>query len=360
VIIDIYKDDVVKYFYFICAKAQDTMYGGLSGKKDFIGGIFDRWINIISEGAIFNKYFLKDICEDIEAISDFYIYDPSSVGIAPDLIGVRCNGKTIPFAIFGNDGWIPFHEAPQIEVKTFKKKQYLVSLRNQHYEGKFLILLEMSLNPDYLLPFIQDQVISNEIYNSMQMDDGVFIKTKSRNSIHQTPQISKPDKLGYLELIGVSTANIFMRSCDLCEATVSPHYITEIRQTRDVRNPAFKLPLSDFVFKHNGLYRFNDSWYNLFPLKDIKTLAWDIKNLVALSVIKVSKSSVTLNVLGSNAYINGVMLKHGNCYIVKTGLINRFGSSGEEYFMHKSLIHLIQDYEEEMTNQIKKHIKDYQ
>ena len=42
------KEDVIPYIYFVCSIAQrGRMYGGLSGKSDYIGGIFDRSINII-------------------------------------------------------------------------------------------------------------------------------------------------------------------------------------------------------------------------------------------------------------------------------------------------------------------------
>lgn len=52
------------------------MYGTLAGKSDFMGGIFDRWINIIPESAIFNKYLLPKISngKKVEIITDFYKY----------------------------------------------------------------------------------------------------------------------------------------------------------------------------------------------------------------------------------------------------------------------------------------------
>src|SRR3989304_899939 len=63
------------------------------GKSDYIGGVFDRWINIIPESVIFNKYFLPKIADNLEVISDYYEYDPKKSGIAPDVLGVKIGTK---------------------------------------------------------------------------------------------------------------------------------------------------------------------------------------------------------------------------------------------------------------------------
>ena len=111
------KQDVAPYIYFVCSMAQrGRMYGGLSGKSDYIGGVFDRWINIIPESVIFNKYFLPKIADNLEVISDYYEYDPKKSGIAPDVLGVKIGTKAIPFVEYVNK-WCPLNNAPQIEVK---------------------------------------------------------------------------------------------------------------------------------------------------------------------------------------------------------------------------------------------------
>src|SRR3989344_5472033 len=84
------KQDVAPYIYFVCSMAQrGRMYGGLSGKSDYIGGVFDRWINIIPESVIFNKYFLPKIADNLQVISDYYEYDPKKSGIAQVVLGEK-------------------------------------------------------------------------------------------------------------------------------------------------------------------------------------------------------------------------------------------------------------------------------
>jgi hypothetical protein len=92
------KEDVIPFIYFVCSMAQrGKMYGGISGKSDYMGGVFDRWINIIPEGVIFNKYFLPKIDKKLEVISDYYEYDPKKSGIAPDVLGIKIGEKAVPF-----------------------------------------------------------------------------------------------------------------------------------------------------------------------------------------------------------------------------------------------------------------------
>lgn len=159
------KQDVAPYIYFVCSMAQrGRMYGGLSGKSDYIGGVFDRWINIIPESVIFNKYFLPKIADNLEVISDYYEYDPKKSGIAPDVLGVKIGTKAIPFVEYVNK-WRALNNAPQIEVKSFKKGQYMVSLRNQSYDKKYLVMAETNLDSDYLLPFFEQTVTGEDIYN---------------------------------------------------------------------------------------------------------------------------------------------------------------------------------------------------
>lgn len=153
------RDDVLKAIYFIVRRTQNqdghAMFGRLSSKGDLMGGIFDRWINVIPESIIFNKCILPDVFRDkkVEVISDFYEYDPVIAGIAPDVIGLKVDGKVIPFVTF-NEKWEQVENRPQIEIKTFKEKQKMVSLRNQGYDKKYLVMIESNFRVDYLLPFL--------------------------------------------------------------------------------------------------------------------------------------------------------------------------------------------------------------
>ena len=91
----VYKDDIVERVYFITKLVQNqngnTMQGALTSKSDSMGGIFDRFINTISDSLIFDKIILPQIetNKKTRAISDYYYYKPtkSVAGIAPDLFG---------------------------------------------------------------------------------------------------------------------------------------------------------------------------------------------------------------------------------------------------------------------------------
>lgn len=227
------KQDVAPYIYFVCSMAQrGRMYGGLSGKSDYIGGVFDRWINIIPESVIFNKYFLPKIANNLEVISDYYEYDPKKSGIAPDVLGVKIGKKAIPFVEYVNK-WRALKNAPQIEVKSFKKAQYMVSLRNQSYDKKYLVMAETNLDSDYLLPFFEQTVIGEDIYNKLKMDDDVFIKESLNKDLSSVTKIKRDNtNLGSLKLITVCLADDFMRYSNLCGEGGSPFYIKEINETR--------------------------------------------------------------------------------------------------------------------------------
>ncbi len=357
-IIDIKKNDIIKYVYFISSFSNKKMYGGLAGKSDLIGGIFDRWINIISEMTIFDKYFLKKISDKFICVSDFYIYKPSKVNIAPDLIGVKTPDKVIPFVTFGNEGWHKFKNAPQIEVKTFKEDQYMVSLRDQGYSEKYLVLLEMNLNPDYLVSFIDESVLSLEVFSEIQMNNAVFIDEDFSGEIEQPKEIQINDNIGYLKLIRVTIAKDFMKQSTFCGPRISPHYLKTIRKTRNPKSNYLDIPLKNLCFCKDGLQVFNDKWYDILPLKQVKTLSCIIKNIDSITLVKTSKSSITLKTGNSKAFINNFILQKNTTYIIETGYLDRSGNKGEEYFIHKSIVSHIKDYENEMVKNIDLHIRE--
>ena len=104
--LEIKQQDTIPYVYFVSSMAQQSksgMFGSLSSKSDLVGGIFDRWINIIPESVSFNRYFIPkakkliNTNKSVEVISDFFMYKPNKVGIAPDVFGIKVDNKTLPF-----------------------------------------------------------------------------------------------------------------------------------------------------------------------------------------------------------------------------------------------------------------------
>jgi len=359
--IKVNKDDCLGYIYFITGLAKDPMHSGLSSKSDLMGGILDRFINIIPEGIIFDKYFLPKINETYEYIGDFYRYRPVSEGIAPDLLGIRADGIEIPFAKFGDSGWQKYKNAPEIEIKTFKTNQYMISLRNQSYDDNFIVMLEFNLKADYLTPFFSDELFKTEIKDSLRMNDDVFMLDKEKHKLDQVPTIIKDDKIGDLKLLKVVKGRNFMETCDLCGPGISPRYVKEINHTRTTSSFRLDLrkhrPLKQYCSLDKNLYRFNNNWNSLFKGKNILTLGISVSDIDAIRVIKKSKSSLTIYAT-TDVTINGVDLLANNAYIIKFDVLSREGSTGDEYFMNKGAILANEDFEEEMINRIKNHIDD--
>lgn len=350
------KEDVIPYIYFVCSMAQrGKMYGGLNGKSDYIGGIFDRWINIIPESVIFNKCFLPKIADNLSVISDYYEYDPKKSGIAPDVLGIKVDEEAIPFVEYVNK-WQALNKAPQIEVKSFKKAQYMVSLRNQGYDNKYLVMVETNLDSDYLLPFFEQTVISEDVYKKLKMDDSIFIKSNVNKDLSSVTKINRQnDNLGSLNLITVCYATDFMSFSTLCSANESPIYVKEIRETRTARTAPKTIPFADLLNKNdNGVNKWNSNLLdnnNKHKLLDVF-----VDNVKNIGFVKNSKSSITIITTGV-ATINDIDLEANKTYIIKFQLLDRSSNGGEEYFMHKTIIDKIPSKENDMLGNIKKFLK---
>lgn len=352
----IIKQDVAPYIYFVCSMAQrGRMYGGLSGKSDYIGGVFDRWINIIPESVIFNKYFLPKIADNLEVISDYYEYDPKKSGIAPDVLGVKIGGKAIPFVEYVNK-WRALNNAPQIEVKSFKKGQYMVSLRNQSYDKKYLVMAETNLDSDYLLPFFEQTVIGEDVYNKLKMDDDVFIKENLNKDLSSVTKIKRDNtNLGSLKLITVCLADDFMRYSNLCGEGGSPFYIKEINETRTPKTLPQTMIFLDWINKKiDNLYSWKEN--KLDNNKKHTLIDVYVENADNIQVLKNSKSSITIYTI-DKAKINDTELEANKTYIIKFQLLDRSGAKSGEYFMHKSIIDKIPNKENIMLDNIKQYIK---
>jgi hypothetical protein len=350
------KEDIVPYIYFVCSMAQrGRMYGGLSGKSDYMGGIFDRWINIIPESVIFNKYFLPKISNHLSVISDYYEYNPKKSGIAPDVLGIQVGSHAKPFVEYKNR-WCILDNAPQIEVKSFKKSQYMVSLRNQGYDNKYLVMVETNLDSDYLLPFFEKAVISDDVYNKLKMDDAVFIKSNLDKDLSSvTRVIRQDDNLGTLKLIAVCSAKDFMTYSTICEGLESPFYVKEITETRSPKYTPPTKPLGSLLTKTNcGLYDWNGNILDTNHKR--KLLSIYVDNIQEIGVIKNSKSSVTISTK-NEAIINDVLLEPNKTYIIKFQLLDRSSNRSKEYFMNKSIVDRIPSREIEMVDEIRRYIK---
>lgn len=358
-------DDVKKVFYFLTALTQSqgnhAMQGDLSSKADFMGGILDRWINVIPESLLFNKILLKKISNsnDLSVITDFYFYNPQEdkAGIAPDVIGIKYKKKIIPFAVF-DEHWKPVPKTPQIEVKSFKNNQKMVSLRNQHYEGKYLVLALTDFWIDYIVPFINKQFYDDSIYEELAMNDSVFIKSNKTQQIRHTPQIDYSDNsIGKVKLLRVTTTEDFINTATYCGPRESIEYFDTIEEAKAVRNPT-PIPLSKLCQKTpSGLFRFTDEWYKYSPSSNsYKTTDIYLSDVDKFTVLTKSKSSVCIEV-SDDCICGNTNLHKGKRYRIKLSQIDRSGNKGTEYFLLKTSINNLANHEKDLLTNIRKLIK---
>lgn len=377
--INVTREDIKKIIYFVTnmtQKLNSPMIGALSSKRDFMGGILDRWINLIPESVIFNKLILPKINSDkkIEVITDFYDYDPKAnkAGIAPDVIGIKIDDLAIPFVEF-NDKWEAIISAPQIEVKSFKKNQKMITLRNQGYENKYLVLAETNFRIDYLVPLFAEDLFSSEIYDSIHMDDSIFIKSDVNNYIAQSNYVDvSNNNIGEIKLLKITKFENFMNTWNLCGPGVSVEYFNGIREVGNINliRDRFREPklISEFLDCKNdtlNTYSFNSQWYDAFDDNQVsirnnkKTITLDllIKNFEQIKVIKKLKNSIYIFVEG-NCSIENISLYRNKYYKVDFSLLDRGSSNNPEFFLNKALIDILTDYETNLIDDIESMIEE--
>lgn len=365
-------NDVKKAVYFIANLTQmqgdRPMQGALTSKADYMGGIFDRWINIIPESVLFNKIILPEVFKnaDVEVITDYYDYSPKEAGIAPDVIGIKYNDKAIPFVQFDNH-WFPVPGKPQIEVKTFKKNQYMVSLRNQGYDQKYLVMAETNFRVDYLVPIINESLFSNEIFLDLHMNDKIFIISNDKGLIAQSHKVELADKtLGTVKLLVVTTAQDFMKKATKCEGRVSIEYIKSIEENDGSRVPSEPIAnLSEYCEKNdNGLYYFNSNWYekeeNGITYKDgkkVRTTGFYLSSSKDLDILKINKKNFYVKAKNDCQWQNENLLKN-HIYKISFDILDRSGNDGEEYFMSKNDINRLHDSIGNLSAELKKAVQE--
>ena len=370
------KQDALKSIYFICKKAQNqnghAMIGVLSNKKDYIGGIFDRWINIIPESVIFNKGIFPPLSngKKVEVVTDYYCYNPLSdmAGIAPDVIGIKVDNRIIPFSVY-NDGWEPCEDMPQIEIKTFKQADYMASLRDQKYGEKYLCMVESNFRIDYLVPFFDNNVFSNDVFSQMEMDDSIFIKNNKKGYITRLEPIDNDSNIiGTVKIILITRADYFKKIATKCESGVSVEFLKSIEQIPDVKYNEL-LPLTSICeYYKNSLYRFTEKWYSgieddipyretkkktgTIVRKKVRSLDFYVDDINSIQLVKCNKMNLIIKTT-NDCIFNGYKLTKNKYYKIIYSCLDR-GNNGEEYFIQKDNLKYIDSFEDELKGKIKK------
>ena len=365
------KEDLVKRSQFILNIIQShdgaTMHGALTSKSDSMGGIFDRFINTISEDIFFNKMLINEINnygKIISFIIDNYLYKPSKngAGIAPDVFGIKINNNDIPFVKF-NEKWIPVENMPQVEVKTFKAKDQMVSLRNQDYDGQTLVLLDLQLRIDYLVPLLDSSLFTPELLESLKMNDEAFIENDSKNRISKIKAVdfSETD-IGNLELIAVTNASDFMSQATECGGRISVRRMKDIVERTKKTNIRKNLMLSSYANQSpriNSLYEFNNAWYQLTNIDSsrVKYVDFSCDGLEHIEILDYCNASITITANAEGCSFNKKPLEKGKQYMLHFDTLERTDNNGTEYFMQKQCASHLRSLKNELIKQIEQIIK---
>jgi hypothetical protein len=340
------------------------MQGALTSKSDSMGGIFDRFINTLSDTLIFDKIIFqkpafKALNKEIKAIQDFYYYKPtkSVAGIAPDIFGVTVDGKIYPFTKFDNK-WTPIKGMPQIEVKTFKAKDQMISLRNQDYDDEYLVLVDLDMRIDYLVPFLDKTILNNSLMTSMKMNDSVFIIKDDKQLITRISEIDfSSSDIGKLMLISITNASDFMRQSTLCGGHESVCRMKEIneRKTRIVKGILHEA-LTNYSVSSSRvscLYEFSSAWYSKMNIpSSTKCLDFSADNINNIEINKFNKNGIVISATKDGCSFNGTQLVVGKQYSINFATLDRSGNDGNEYFMQKQCACHLTGLENELINDI--------
>lgn len=359
------KDDIIERVYFITKLVQNqkstTMQGALTSKSDSMGGIFDRFINTLSDSLVFDKIILPQIQTDkeVSVISDYYYYKPTKAiaGIAPDIFGINVNGEQIPFTKFNNK-WEPADGMPQIEIKTFKAKDQMISLRNQDYDDEYLVFVDLDLRIDYLVPFLDSNILNKDLIQKMQMNDSVFIIDDKDSKITKvTPIDYSSDNIGTLKLISVTNTIDFMQQATLCGGNISVRRMKEIRVRKvNVKSDLLHDKLSLYANKSpriSELYEFNDLWRERYKIgNDVALLDFSADNIEKIEICKDNKNGIVITALEKGCSFNGTTLEIGKQYTVSFETLNRSGNNGSEYFMQKQCAVYLNGIEKQLIDEL--------
>lgn len=363
------RDDIIERVYFITKLVQNqkgtTMQGALTSKSDSMGGIFDRFINTVSDALVFEKIILPQIKtkKKVNVINDYYYYDPkkSVSGIAPDIFGITVNGKQIRFTKFNNK-WEAEKGMPQIEIKTFKAKDQMISLRDQGY-SEYMIFVDLDLRIDYLVPFLDSKLLNKNIAKKMQMDDKVFIeKDKNTRVTKITPIDYSSDVIGTLKLIAVTNATDFMKQATLCGGNVSVQRMKEINARKtNMRSNLLHDKLSSYANKSprvKKLYEFNKLWREKMSISEnTAILDFSADNIENIEICKYNNDGMVITALENGCSFNGMQLEVGRQYSVKFATLDRTGNNGSEYFMQKQCAFYLNGIENKLIKELEKIIK---
>lgn len=272
-------------------------------------------------------------------------------------MGITINGKQVPFTIFNNK-WEPVDGMPQIEIKTFKEKDQMISLRDQHYKG-YLVFVDLNLRIGYLVPFLDSNILNDKLVPKMQMDDSVFIIDDKESKITKvTPIDYSSNVIGNMKLISVTNATDFMNQATLCGGNISVRRMKEIRVRKvNIRSNLLHDKLSLYANKSpriNKLYEFNKLWKDKTNVRNnVALLDFSADKIDKIEICKYNTNGVVITALEEGCSFNGTPLVVGKQYSVLFETLDRTGNGGSEYFMQKQCAVYLNGTEKQLIDKLK-------
>ncbi|MBZ5482408.1 hypothetical protein JGU65_24800 [Bacillus sp. T_4] len=333
--IGITSEEFNKFIYFALSKFEhDPLHTqGTSSKSDYIGGFIDRWINRISEELIFNKLLLAD--RTYKAGIDYFLYDNQSMKNAPDILGLEDENNIIPFAKYDNDCWVPVTNRPWIEIKTFREKQKMLSVRDsQMIDDHYYVMCELHIKPNYLKNVFNSSLFSDEIKNSMVMREG-YIERDVHQHLQSIQEVQfNNDIIGQVNLLGVFKGSDLVSHCNFLAAGQPVKYITNIERVASIPRPNIHELMSV-----NSL--------NLYIRENYLNIR--VENPHNIIIKKKNVGSMYIKVL-NECKINGKELTEGN-YKISFSKFQR-SSTWAEYVAHKYTFDQSNDQTTELLNSL--------
>lgn len=282
------RNDIKKIIYFIISMFQqeNTHRQGTSSKSDLIGGYIDRWINKLPEELIFSKGLLEN--KNYSVVNDYFVYGAQSDKNAPDILGLEIDGEIIKFTEFDEHTWKQVKGMPHIEIKTFRKNQKMVAVRETQLEDdNFYMFIETDLASDYLIHVFDEEMLDPEIRKKIVMDE-TFIKSNSKNIINQPPAVvcDQDQLLGSLKVINVIKGCDFRSRATKCEVGENVFYLKNIEEVTKVTKPlTVSLNFTDEFEYDDTIQMYKTTWQGK------KTIAMYANNVKYLKILKKNKKS---------------------------------------------------------------------
>jgi hypothetical protein len=230
--IEITREELIRTIYFILMKYNiDSLHlQGTSSKRDLIGGFIERWLNKLAETAVFDNLLLT---KPYEAVPDYFLYNNESDKNAPDILGIKDKNKIIAFSQYNNGTWERVGNRPRIEVKAWRKDQYLLGVREPQMIDDYYVFVESDLSPDYLTSIFEEDVFDKKNLELLRANY-FFIKSDKNKSIIFHSEPKKAETIGSFRLMGTYTKEQVVKNTVLCCSGISPMYPKKIKNVQRV------------------------------------------------------------------------------------------------------------------------------